>query len=159
MLDKLSLLALETSINRYVALDPHTKAQLDNLSDKIVNITFMTLGKPIELQLHITKSGIRLTPMDKDLLADTYINTTPLGCIKMMVSSPDHILSDEKISISGDIGLGQTIKKIFDDMQIDWEEPIAKVLGDTAAHQIGNIARGIKKNVRKTLQTSKTKYQ
>lgn len=155
MLDKLSLLAIEKGMNRYVALDPHTKARLESLSDKIVNITFITLGKHIELQVHITQHGIRLTPMDKSLLADTYISTTPLGCIKLISAPPDVILSDEHISISGDIGLGQTIKQIFDEMQVDWQAPVANVLGDSAAHQISNIARGIKKNAQKMLHTTK----
>ncbi len=48
-----------------------------------------------------------------------------------------------KISISGDAELGRELQQILMQLDIDWEEGVARILGDATARQAGNVARGL----------------
>jgi ubiquinone biosynthesis protein UbiJ len=49
------------------------------------------------------------------------------------------------LKISGDVELGSRFKSVLAQVDLDWEEPIARVVGDVAAHQIGRAIRGVGK--------------
>jgi ubiquinone biosynthesis protein UbiJ len=46
-----------------------------------------------------------------------------------------------ELNISGDVELGSRFKRILENAQPDFEEPLARVIGDVAAHQIGRVVR------------------
>jgi ubiquinone biosynthesis protein UbiJ len=45
------------------------------------------------------------------------------------------------VSIEGDMELGQQIRTLLKNIDIDWEEYLSKLTGDTIAHKIGNTVR------------------
>lgn len=47
------------------------------------------------------------------------------------------------VEIRGDVELGRRFKEILGSIGIDWEEQLARIVGDVAAHQAGNLVRGI----------------
>jgi ubiquinone biosynthesis protein UbiJ len=47
------------------------------------------------------------------------------------------------VSIEGDIDLGQRFQDILRHMDIDWEERLSYLVGDVAAHKLGNVARSV----------------
>ena len=60
---------------------------------------------------------------------DTTIESSPLGLIRLSllpVSKARSLFHDEVV-ITGDIQLGQQIKKLFDAIDIDWEGHIARL--------------------------------
>jgi ubiquinone biosynthesis protein UbiJ len=36
---------------------------------------------------------------------------------------------------------GRAFKSLLDNLDIDWEEQLSRVVGDVAAHQVGNVVR------------------
>ena len=48
---------------------------------------------------------------------------------------------NDKIKISGDVELGQHVKQLFDEIDIDWEGHLAQFTGDIIAHNVGSIIR------------------
>ena len=52
------------------------------------------------------------------------------------------------VTITGDVETGQAFKAILDDMDIDWEEQLARLTGDVIAHQAGNMARRTRRVLR-----------
>ena len=67
-------------------------------------------------------------------------NPHRLNSFKFLPASKARSLFNDKIRISGDIELGQ-LKKLFDEMDIDWEGHLAHFTGDVVAHQIGSLVR------------------
>jgi len=56
---------------------------------------------------------------------------------------------------------GQAFKAILDEMDIDWEEQLSRLTGDTIAHQLGNTARraaGVLRHGRRTLERDLGEY-
>ncbi len=140
MLKKYSLKALQIAINKAARLDEHMPAKLQALDNKILemiisplNVNFFILFKDGEI--------ILLDNYDKE--ADTIIHSNPLGLIRLSLlpASKARSLFNDKIRMTGNTELGQQVKKLFDEMDIDWEGHLAHFTGDVVAHQIGSFVR------------------
>lgn len=133
--------ALERIANAALNADPETKARLAALNGKVARVTFT--APSLTLYLLPTIDGLRLlgdyagTP-DVDL-------TGPLSAFLRLATAADAAapFRDNDIGIDGDLELGQRLHRIFKDLRIDWEEQAARVVGDVAAHQLGNLARAV----------------
>jgi ubiquinone biosynthesis protein UbiJ len=55
--------------------------------------------------------------------------------------------------IVGDPGVAQDFQRLLDLAKPDWEEELSRVFGDMAAHQLGNLARGLVEWGRKAADT------
>jgi ubiquinone biosynthesis protein UbiJ len=75
--------------------------------------------------------------------ADTTIISSPLGLIRLsfLPASKVRSLFNDQIKITGDTELGQQVKKLFDELDIDWEGHLAQFTGDVVAYQLGSLFR------------------
>jgi ubiquinone biosynthesis protein UbiJ len=140
MIKQYSLTTLQHAINRALTLDPALPIKLQALHGKVVEMIISPLQTRFFIRfMHQT---IELLA-DYDHPADTIIHSSPLGLIRLsfLPASKVRSLFNDQIKITGDIHLGQTIKQIFDDIDIDWEGHLAHFTGDVVAHQIGNFVR------------------
>lgn len=140
MIKKCSLIILQKAINHALALDDSMPAKIQALDGKVLEIiisplyvNFFIRFAQKELQLHVENDG----------LADTVIRSSPLGLIRLSLlpASKMRSLFNDDISISGDVELGQSVKKLFDEMDIDWEGHLARFTGDVVAYQVGSFFR------------------
>lgn len=140
MLKKYSLKALQLAINQALSLDDHMPTKLQELEGKVVEMII----SPLEVRFYIVfkQAEIHLEP-DFEGHPDTIIHSSPIGLIRLSLlpASKARSLFNDKVRISGDIELGQKIKKLFDEMEIDWEGHLARFTGDVVAHQIGSMVR------------------
>lgn len=138
MIKKYSLLALQKAINHALALDDNTPAKIEHLHGKIIEIIISPLG----VNFFITFEQHELKLLDKCTeKADTIIHSSPIGLIRLSFLPPSQARSlfNDKIRLSGDVELGQDIKKLFDELDIDWEGHLAHFTGDVVAHQLGSL--------------------
>ena len=135
---QLALGALEAAVNRYLRLDPDAIAKLAALSGNIIAIDVL----PMEIRVYLLPelNGLRITQI-AERVPDTILRGTPLALLRMR-ETPDRELFSGAVEVSGDVELGQRFRAIMEGIDIDWEEQIAKIFGDVAAHQIGRAARG-----------------
>lgn len=135
-----SLSALQKALNHAISLDEGAINNLATLEGKTLKIIILPLqvhffiqfeNKTILLRSHCAK------------LADTTIHSSPLGLIRLsfLPSSSVRSLFNDKVRISGDVQVGQQIKQLFDELDIDWEGHLAHFTGDVVAHQVGNFVR------------------
>lgn len=57
------------------------------------------------------------------------------------------------IRFDGDVELGQNFRKLLQEIDFDWEEQLARVVGDLAARQLGNVVRSMHDWSKQTLDT------
>src|SRR5205823_5418445 len=81
--------------------------------------------------------SLRLTA-DSERLPDVTISGTPSVFLNQLVRGPT--VSDE-LTLRGDIELGQRFQRVLRQFKPDWEEGLAQIVGDVAAHQVGLFAR------------------
>lgn len=140
MLKKYSLKALQKAINVALNLDPNMPNQLSAFEGKVVQLIISPLN--VHFFLQFSQQQIHLLDVYEGE-ADTVIHSSPIGLIRLSLlpSSKARSLFNDQVRMTGDIELGQKIKKLFDTMDIDWEGHLAHFTGDVVAFQIGSLVR------------------
>jgi ubiquinone biosynthesis accessory factor UbiJ len=109
-------------------------------------------GLPLALQIAATDQGIAFTDQ-ADGPADCTLSGLPLSLARLGLTGDPDVFRQGGVSISGDPVLAQDFRRLLDLARPDWEEELSRLVGDVAAHQLGNAARGL---LRWTLQTADT---
>lgn len=128
------MLLIETTINRYLALDPEMLTKLAAFNGKVIKVELSGIGK--QFYMFPSDRGVEVqAEYDKD--ADTVLRGTPIALFKMGVTSnAANMLLKGEVEITGDTRLGHQFKQAFSEMDIDWSEPLAELVGDGLAYQM-----------------------
>lgn len=133
------LAVVEQALNRYIALDPEGAAGLDALAGRIIAIELKGFGTrvtviPVERGLQLFGAY--------DAEADCVIRGTPLALARMgMAERKETQLISGEVEIAGDNTLAQAFSAALARLDVDWEDQLARVIGDPFAHQVGNQVR------------------
>ncbi|MEK7303664.1 MAG: SCP2 sterol-binding domain-containing protein [Pseudomonadota bacterium] len=129
---------IEDAGNRLLRLDPETLRRLGDLQGRVVCIEFRDLGRRI--YLHPSESGFRLaTECDQPPAVTLRGTLATFG--RLGLGAETETLKAGELDIEGDAALGQRLQGIFRNLDLDWEEPLARLFGDPLGHEIGRAAR------------------
>jgi len=135
----LALKTLEGLVNQALRFDPATRLRLQALSGKCIYVE--TLTPRLSFGIQISKSRIRLLP-EMNQHPHATIEASSFELIKQSLKrDPDLIGS--AIKINGNTALVQELHAIVRQLDVDWEEPLARLFGDVAASQVGRQVRGL----------------
>lgn len=138
-IDQVISAGLETAINKYLSLDPEGLSRFEKLQGHIIEIHIRGLNQ--HLFLFPSADGF-LVLNEFDGEADVTISGTPIALAKLgLVEDARDVLFGKEISIEGDTRLANQFNRLLSQLDIDWEELLAKAVGDIAAHKAGNMAR------------------
>lgn len=140
MLKKYSLKALQKAINHAMNLDDRMPDKIQSLHGKVLEMVIA----PLNVNFFIQFQDQHILLLDSYAgQADTVIHSNPIGLIRLSLlpASKARSLFNDKIRMSGDVELGQKVKQLFDDLDIDWEGHLSHFTGDVVAHQIGRFIR------------------
>lgn len=140
MIKKYSLKALQKAINHALALDESMPAKIKALDGKVLEVIVTPLG----VHFYIRFNEEKLQLLDEfEGQPNTIIHSSPLGLIRLSLlpASKARSLFNDKIRLTGEVELGQQVKKLFDELDIDWEGHLAHFTGDVVAHQLGSFFR------------------
>lgn len=160
MIKKYTLKALQKAINHALALDEFMGDKLSALENKVLEIIIT----PLQVNFFILFSDKQLKLLaEYDGPPDTIIHSSPLGLIRLsfLPASQARSLFNDKIKLSGDVELGNHVKQLFDELDIDWEGHLAHFTGDVIAHQVSSFFRkslAFKKQLSSSLRHSVSNY-
>jgi ubiquinone biosynthesis protein UbiJ len=130
---------IEQTINAYLALDPEGAARLAPLHGRIICVEVAGFGT----RLYVVP-GTRDVQIFGDYAGEPncVLRGPPLALARIGLSprKEDQIFSGE-VRISGDTHLAQEFGRLIAGIEVDWEEQLSRVIGDPAAHQIGETLR------------------
>ena len=126
--------------NRILRLDPETLYRLGDLQGRVVCIEFRELGR--RLYLHPSESGFRLAA-ECDQAPAVTLRGTLATFARLGLGTETETLAAGELEIEGDAALGQRLQRILGDLDLDWEEPLARLFGDPLGHEIGRTARAV----------------
>lgn len=143
------LAGLEAAMNRTLALDSATLERMRALQGKVIAVelrlvddeTGAATENPV-LYVLPGPAGVRLMGQFEGR-PDTTLRGSPLGLARMAMGGTGEGLFTGEVEIHGDVALGQRFRRIWDGLEIDWEEHLSQYTGDILAHQAGNIVRGL----------------
>jgi ubiquinone biosynthesis accessory factor UbiJ len=132
---------LTKAVNNVLSLDPQSKERLTNLAGKHINIVL----KPFNICIccQFTDQGM-IASLDEKEHASAKITGTPLQLAQVVLNRNERqrFFADD-VLIEGDAEVANQIIELFDQLEIDWEEYLSKIVGDMTAHQMTKIARGV----------------
>ena len=134
----LVLAGLEITLNRYLSLDPETLSRLAGMTGKLIAVELRGVGITLYMAPH--GGGIQLL-REFDGSADAVISGTPLALARVGIGEERGLLFAGEVEIRGDVTLGQRFESVLRELDIDWEEQLSHLVGDAAAHQVGNLVR------------------
>ena len=131
---------LESALNAYLGMDPDTERRMRDIDGRVVAFRLTDL----DFILYFIPSQGRVSVMTHcEIEPEVMISGSLITLIRMGLSGKtDEAVSVKDVEIRGDIELGQAFYELLSRVEIEWEELLADRVGDIAAHQIGNIARG-----------------
>lgn len=137
----------EALLNRYLNLDPESKEQLRQLSGKVVKLEWGPLTYYWQFKSDsISLSKIYNGPTDLLLRGSTFdfVRT---------IFIKNKALTDIPLQVSGDMAFGIQFKALFSNLEIDYEEQLAQILGDTAAYPVMQLLKAIRRWARESVKS------
>jgi ubiquinone biosynthesis protein UbiJ len=132
---------LDAVINRYLSLDPEVAEKLAQLEGRVIAVEITGVKKTLYFFPH--QAGMNVTEYYQGE-ADTTLRGSPFALLKMSMSKDvAPLMLKGEVEIEGDVRLGRNFKKILSEMDVDWEEYIARIIGDAPAHHLASLGRKI----------------
>lgn len=133
---------LESALNAYLGLDPDSQRNMEEIIGRIIAFRLIDL----DITLYFTPIKGRVAVMGhQEIEPDVMISATLPTLMRLGLSGDAaKAFSVTEVEIRGDPELGRAFYELLSKVEIEWEELLAQQVGDMAAHQIGNIGRGIK---------------
>ena len=132
---------------RVLSVDPDAERALLALAPCALVLDVKGLGA---VHIDIVPDAVRVAPYDDEThVADVSVSGSLSGFLRLLqASDTEQVSALDALSVSGDIGRLQMLQKWMSSVDIDWEELLARRVGDVAAHQIGNFMRHTHRHVR-----------
>ena len=141
-----AIAGLQAIVNQVLALDPELAEGLAELEGTVLEAHVQGVEK--RFQLHPSATGVGVVLVDGDgqqsaVVADVTISGPPFTLLRLLGSleSVDGVLPPD-VSVSGELQLVQRLTRLVKRANIDWEEPLSKLFGDSVAHEIGRGVHG-----------------
>lgn len=132
---------MEIAMNKILPLDPAYQDKLTIISGKVIAISFT------DWQMHLfllpdTHQFTVLSAFEGEV--DVKLSGKSWDFFHMGISqhaSASTPVLDSNIRFEGDLATGQKFAQLFAELNIDWEEALADIMGDILAHRTANVAR------------------
>lgn len=139
--------SIEKMVNKVLSLDEETLDSLATLEGKVVEIDVLNTG----IRLFIFPSGRGLTLASKyEDKVDVSIKGTPSSLLGMITAEK---VGAGDVEINGNVGLAHKLQSILKKMEVDWEEYLSQIIGDIAAHKVGNFLREMSQLAKASVKT------
>lgn len=132
----LVLAAIEDALAAVLEAHPDLRERVGMLAGRRIAVEFIELGTGFLLLPDTASVQVR---MPDGRPADVTLRATLPVFLRAMATRAHGL--PPGMEFQGDAQLGQTIQQILRAADLDWEELLARRVGNVAAHQIGKFAR------------------
>ncbi len=137
----------EKMVNKLLSLDEETLDTLATLEGDVVEID--VLNTDIRLFILPSARGLALKSKYEDK-ADVSIKGSPAALLGMITAEK---VGAGDVEIIGNVGMAHNLQSILKRMDVDWEEYLSQIIGDIAAHKVGNFLRGMSQLAKTSAKT------
>jgi ubiquinone biosynthesis accessory factor UbiJ len=138
------LLPLESILNRNIAQSSLARQLCRRLQGKVlaIQVSGIPAGMPASVYFHSTGDGMGVATRHAGT-ADATLSGTPISLLRLATSRDVATLRAGGIHIEGSADVAQAFSELLSAARPDLEEELSRVIGDVAAHQVGNAARSL----------------
>jgi len=134
--------ALETALNRGLALDEATRDAVAKLDGR--SVALILASPPLALRLQVEGDRLRVGPVGDDDAPDLAVRSTLGGLLSQLPawigsgSRRDDTPPAGRLRIEGDAELARQLQRLVERFDPDWQQPFAAMFGDVLGVQIAN---------------------
>jgi ubiquinone biosynthesis protein UbiJ len=132
------LAPLQALLNRNIQASTPARDLLPELDNKVLAVSLK--GTPIALYMRFHANGAQLAftpPSDPDVILTGGL----FGLARLAGDDASQALQSGEVDLLGDAETAQAVQALLKHAHPDWEEELSRLIGDVAAHQVGNFAR------------------
>ncbi len=130
---------LESVLNRNIADSRKAQALCRQLDGRVMSLTVQ--GTPLAFFFKAASGRIALAPRHEGA-TDASLSGTPIALLALAGPRAEGALRGGGVRIEGDAEVAQKFRDLLSQAQPDFEEELARVIGDVAARRLANLARG-----------------
>ena len=130
---------LAAALNRNVEQSERAATLAAQLEGRVLALVLE--GTPMTLWFKVNEGRVAIDTRHEGQ-ADARLAGTPFGLLSMVGPGAPERVRSAGIRIDGDAEVAQRFQGLLQLAQPDFEEELARVIGDVAAHQVANFARG-----------------
>ncbi|MCC2617197.1 SCP2 sterol-binding domain-containing protein [Aestuariibacter halophilus] len=141
---------LEQAVNRLLALDPDTPQALRPLQGKRLSLDVRELPWRITLAFS-DRVDVQMGNDDSDADASVTLSLAIAPTLRDNRQLTQLIKAGE-LSVEGDLQVVQQVSQLARELDIDWEEVVARHTGDVVAHTVFRQARQVGQRIQEGVQ-------
>lgn len=130
--------AVEPVFEGALALDEAARGRVERLEGKGLEIHVTGLEWRIHL---VPTAGRLLLTDDPETPPAATIGGPPASLAALATTGGTRVLFGGHLHVSGDVQVAKAYKRLFDTLDPDWEEALARVTGDIPAHETARLLR------------------
>jgi len=138
---------MEAALNRAVDLDPDTRARLDVLDGRSVQVHLS--GPDLALRISVEKGRLRVGPPEDG--GNLRVTASPASLLAMAMRRDDDGVAPGKVDIAGDAELARRLERLARQYAPDVEEAFAKTFGDAIGVPLAKALREGLSHARETV--------
>ncbi len=146
--------ALESALNRALALDDDTREALARLHGR--HLALHLASPPLAMSVRVDGEALRVGPVDAGAEPDLSVRTTLgglLGQLQGLLGTPDdHATPSGRLRIEGDAELARALQRLAQRFDPDWQRPFVAAFGEVAGVQVANALASALKGARRAGQ-------
>jgi len=134
------LAPLQALLNRNIQASTPARDLLPHLAGKVLAVSLK--GTPLALYMQFNDSGAELrftAAADPDLILTGGL----FALARLTGDDASQALQSGDVDLLGEPELAKTIQALLQHAHPDWEEELSRLIGDVAAHQVGNFTRSL----------------
>jgi len=137
------LTPFESILNRNIAASSAARTACKRLAGKTlaVHLTSSPSSKLLSVYFNCGDERISLSSAS-DAPVSATLSGSPLSYLSMMGATPESAMRSGGVRIEGDAEVAQAFRDLLQAARPDVEEEFSRLIGDVAAHRVGNLARG-----------------
>lgn len=145
-------------LNRGINESASARAACDELEGRRLDVALEPAGP--RLRIAITDGQVTVTPGGEEP-ADAQLSGSLIGFNRLVFSDATNAIRSGAVRLDGDPEVAAAFQALLEHARPDPEEELSRVIGDVAAHQVGEAARGFARwgrGVAESFSRSLTEY-
>jgi len=131
---------VEATLNRNVAQSRKAQALARQLDGKVMSL--IVQGTPLTIFFKARDGRIEVGTRHEGT-TDASLSGTPISLLALAGPQAERGLRGGSVRIEGEAEIAQRFRDLLEQARPDFEEELSRVIGDVAARQVANFARGL----------------
>ncbi len=132
---------IEEILNRLIASDSYVSERLRPFDGKLIEVHCQ--APSLNISVLFDYERLKLSAVDSvtlQLTPDARISGKSADLLQLLNRSDQQPLANTAISIEGDAQLVQDLYNTLNNLDLDWEDYLAPILGDVATNELGQFS-------------------